>query len=326
VNRLPILVTGSIRSGTTWMGKVLGSAPGVAVIHEPFNIDHQLGMFAHRWSHQYTYLTDGAPESETVEQALRDTLAHRYRPLLHVRNVESVPRSLGLLRDLPRSWLRRHVSHPRALLKDPIALFSAEWLAERFDMDVVIMVRHPGAFAWSYVRIAEPNRLPDLIAQTSFRDGPLRPFSDEIEKAARSGDPIYQAAVLWHVTYATVTAYQERHPDWVVVRHEDLSTRPFETFPDLLARLNLPFTERTRRFIDLTTNGQNPVEAPLHKLHHMRRNSRENVTAWQRRLSSREIRQIRGLTEDVSGLFYADSSWPRSTRAVPNEATSDASS
>ena len=102
MNRLPILVTGSIRSGTTWVGKVLGTAPGVAVIHEPFNIDHQLGMFAHRWSHQYTYLTDGAPESETVEQALRDTLAHSYRPLLHLRNVESMPRSLGLLRDLPR--------------------------------------------------------------------------------------------------------------------------------------------------------------------------------------------------------------------------------
>jgi hypothetical protein len=322
----PILVTGSIRSGTTWVGKLLGTAPGIAVIHEPFNVDHQLGMFAHRWSYQYTYLTEGAPESTSVEDALRDTLSYKYRPLLHIRKVESLPRSLGLLRDLPRSWFRRHVSHPRPLLKDPIALFSAEWLAERFDMDVVIMIRHPGAFAWSYVRIAEPNRLTDLIQQRSLREGPLQPFADEIERAARAEDPIHQAAVLWRVIYATVTGFQERHPEWVVVRHEDLSTHPYDTFPDLLARLDLPFTEKTRRFIELTTNGQNPVEAPGHKLHHIRRNSLENVIAWQRRLSQSEISQIRGLTEDVSGLYYTDSSWPRSPWTVPIEATSDASS
>jgi hypothetical protein len=326
MTRRPILVTGSIRSGTTWVGKTLGTAPGVAVIHEPFNIDHQLGIFAHRWSNQYTYLTNEAQETTTVGDALADTLAFRYRPLLHLRNVESTRRTLGLLRDLPRFWYRRHVSHPRPVLKDPIAVFSAEWLAERFDMDVVTMVRHPGAFAWSYRRIAEPNRLTDLIQQKALREGPLQPFVDEIARAARTEDPIYQAAVLWRVTYATVAAYQERHPDWVLVRHEDLSTRPFVTFPDLFTRLDLPFTERTERFIELTTNSENPAESPHHKLHHLRRNSRANVTAWQRRLSLGEISQVRRLTEDVAGLYYTDSTWPRTGGNLGIEAFSDVSS
>lgn len=320
----PILVTGSIRSGTTWVGKTLGTAPGVAVIHEPFNVDHQQGIFAHRWSHQYTYLTDGDPRASMVEDALQDTLDFRYRPILHLRSFESMSRSFGLLRDFPRFWFRRHISHPRPLLKDPIALFSAEWLAERFDMDVVTMVRHPGAFAWSYVRIAEPNRFKDFIQQRALMEGPLRQFAEEIEHAGRTEDPIFQAAVLWRVTHATVTAYQERHPEWVVVRHEDLSTRPFDTFSGLFTRLDLPITDRTRRFIELTTSARNPVEAPHDKLHELRRNSVENVTTWQRRLSPEEIRRIRLLTEDVADRYYTDSSWPRSvvTTDVAWEASS----
>lgn len=310
----PILVTGSIRSGTTWVGKTLATAPGVALIHEPFNIDHPVGIFAHRWSHQYTYLTDGGDETTRVDHALRDTLGFHYRPLSHLRNRESALRTFGLLRDLPRFWYRRHVSRPRPLLKDPIALFSAEWLSERFDMDVVIMIRHPGAFAWSYQRIAEPNRFTDLLDQRAVMEGPLEPFVVEVERAARTNDPIYQAAILWRVLYATVAGYQDRHPDWVLARHEDLSTYPLEKFGDLFVRLELPFTEKTRHFIEHTTNRLNPVEAPNGKVHHIRRNSRENVNVWQRRLSWEDIGRVRTLTEDVADGFYATSTWPSSSR------------
>ena len=37
VSDKPILVTGAHRSGTTWVGKMLALAPGVAYVHEPFN-------------------------------------------------------------------------------------------------------------------------------------------------------------------------------------------------------------------------------------------------------------------------------------------------
>lgn len=306
----PILVTGSIRSGTTWVGKALATAPGVALIHEPFNIDHQIGILAHRWSHQYTYLTAEGAETRDVDRALEDTLGFRYRPLAHLRNHESAVRTLGLVRDLPRYWYRRHLSQPKPLLKDPIALFSAEWLAHRFDMDVVVMVRHPGAFAWSYMRIAEPNRFADLLQQGDLLEGPLEPFVVDIERAARSDDPIYQAAILWRVVYATVTGYQDRNPNWAVTRHEDLSARPLETFPPLFDRLGLSFTTKTRRFIELTTSEGNPVEALDDRLHHLRRNSRENVSVWQKRLSPDAIGRVRALTEDVADRFYTNSSWP----------------
>lgn len=306
----PILVTGSIRSGTTWVGKTLGTAPNVAVIHEPFNMDHPMGLFAHRWTSQYTYLDERAEEEASVERALGDTLSFRYRPGAHLRNRESLGRTLGIVRDLPRFWYRRLVSSPRPIVKDPIALFSAEWLAERFDMEVVVMIRHPGAFAWSFKRIAEPNRLADLLAQGELMEGLLAPFVADLERAARIGDPMHQAATLWRISYATVSGYGDRHPDWVFLRHEDLSLSPLGGFHVLFDRLDMPFTRRTARFIDLTTNASNPTEAPPAKLHHLRRNSADNVAVWQQRLSPDEIGCVRHLTEDVAAGFYEASSWP----------------
>ena len=35
----PILVTGSHRSGSTWLGQMIGASDAVGYIHEPFNID-----------------------------------------------------------------------------------------------------------------------------------------------------------------------------------------------------------------------------------------------------------------------------------------------
>ena len=37
----------------------------------------------------------------------------------------------------------------RPLLKDPIAIMSCEWLAETFNMDVIVVIRHPAAFVAS---------------------------------------------------------------------------------------------------------------------------------------------------------------------------------
>lgn len=305
----PILVTGAIRSGTTWVGRLLAAAPGVAYIHEPFNVDHPVGTFAHRWRHQYTYLTEETGIAGEVARAMADTLAFRYRPLVHLRRYDGPLRSLGAVRDLPRSWYRRLLAHPRPLLKDPIALFSAEWLARSFGMDVVIMVRHPGAFAWSYLRIAEPNRFPDLLAQPELMRGPLAPFADEVTRAARSDDPIFQAGTLWRIVYAVVDEYRERHPCWVITRHEDLSVDPFGEFPGLFARLGLPYTSRVQRLVQGTTSPVNPVEAPSGALHHLRRDSRRNTSVWRRRLSPEDILRLRTLTAGVADRFYGPFTW-----------------
>lgn len=307
--RAPILVTGAIRSGTTWVGRSLGTAPGVAVVHEPFNLDHSQGVFAHRFPYQYPYLPNGAAEADLVDRAMDDTLRFRYRPVVHLRRFENPRRTLGLFRDLPLSWYRRFVVRPRPLLKDPIAVFSAEWLAKRFGMAVVVTVRHPAAFTWSYLRIDEPNRFSDLLAQPALMEGPLAPHAEDVARAARNDDPVVQAALLWKIVYSVVDEYRLCQPGWFVTRHEDLSLDPMGRFCALFERLGLPFTARTRRFLQRTTASTNPVEAPHGSLHYLRRHSRRSLGVWRHRLPTDEVARVRCLTEEVSDRFYEPSSW-----------------
>lgn len=41
----------------------------------------------------------------------------------------------------------------RPLVKDPFALFSAEWFADNFDAEVIVIVRHPAAVVSSIKRL-----------------------------------------------------------------------------------------------------------------------------------------------------------------------------
>lgn len=281
----------------------------MALVHEPFNIDHPQGVFAHHWPYQYAYIQDGTQQADEIADVLADTLSFRYRPLRHLLSFENVRRTAGMARDLPRFWYRHAVSRPRVLMKDPIAFFSAGWLSERFDMDVVVMVRHPGAFTWSYLRISEPNRLGDLLSQPALMEGPLAPFADDIVAASRDDDPIRQATTLWRAVYHVAGEYQSSHPDWLVRRHEDLSLDPLGEFPKLFADLDLPFTPRVLDYLERTSDTGNPVESPPGVLHHLHRDSRRNVSAWKKRLPADDVERIRRLTADVADRFYEPDSW-----------------
>lgn len=305
----PILVTGAIRSGTTWVGQVLARAPGVALVHEPFNIDHPQGVFAHHWQYQYAYIQDGTQEADEVASALADTLSFRYRPMRHLLSFENVRRTAGMARDLPRFWYRHAVSRPRVIMKDPIAFFSASWLEERFDMDVVVMVRQPAAFVWSYLRIGEPNRLGDLVAQPALMEGSLAPLAGEIVKASQDDDPILQATTLWRAVHHLLSDYRDSRPGWLIRRHEDLSLDPLGEFSKLFLELDLDLTGRAQRYLERTTGTGNPVEAPPGVLHELYRDSRRNVSAWKKRLPADEVGRIRRLTADVADRFYESESW-----------------
>ena len=51
-----ILITGSHRSGTTWIGRTISEHPKVEYIHEPFNVDHpnpRIGLEINTWFAYY---------------------------------------------------------------------------------------------------------------------------------------------------------------------------------------------------------------------------------------------------------------------------------
>lgn len=305
--RRPILVTGSHRSGSTWLGQMIAASDDVGYIHEPFNIDRGPGICRTRFPYWFTYIppgTDGAAAGD-----FRRLLEFRYNYLAQVLDVRSKRDVRILARDGGR-FLRYRMQHARPLVKDPMALFSAEWIAETFDAQVVIVVRHPAAFASSIKLDGWTHPFSHFLNQPALMEDHLSPFREEIAAFAREEhDILDQAALLWRLVHHTVAEYRAHHAEWLIVRHEDLSRDPIDGFRTLYQVLGLSFTEEVEEVILRSTSQTNPVDRDANGRLFLTRDSRANVDNWRRRLTPDEIDLVRTRVADISPLFYDDNEW-----------------
>jgi hypothetical protein len=301
----PILVTGAHRTGTTWVGKMLAASPQVAYISEPLNILHRPGVLRAPVLKWYTLISE-ENEAEYLP-AFRAMLGFRYGLWREVRSVRSSKDFLRMGRDFS-IFLRGRLLGKRPLIKDPFAVFSAPWFAERLGCRVVITVRHPAGFASSLKRLNWSFDFHDLLDQPLLMQRWLGVDRAEME-LAYTDDVIGQAALLWRVVYRVVARMMKLYPSFIVVRHEDLSLDPVSCYRDLYAALDLDFTPKVEESILKSSSSENPAELSKKKVHAVKLDSRANLDNWKKRLSEAEVMHIRKITGKTAKLFYSDEEW-----------------
>lgn len=299
------MVTGAHRSGTTWVGKMLAAGGQAAYISEPLNVLHRPGVYSAPTQHWYTYICV-ENEAEFLP-ALRQTLAFRYHTWDEIQSLRSRKDALRMARDW-LTFLAGRLGRKRPLLKDPFAVFSAPWFSKRLASRVVVTVRHPAAFASSLKRLSWPFQFNDLLSQPLLMKHLLEPFRAEIE-AASTEDTIGQAALLWKIIYHTVDVYRRQYPEFIILRHEDLSLNPIEGFYDLYTALDMRFNARAHQAVEKSTSADNPREVSTDAVHAYRLDSRANLAHWKSRLTRDEIQHIARITAETAALFYPDIDW-----------------
>jgi Sulfotransferase family len=303
----PILVTGSHRSGTTWVGRTLALSPGVGYVHEPFFPRRWPGWLRAPLPHVYQHIS--AEDGDRYAGRIEDVLAFRY-PLSGLLKVRSARQAFQLAEEVPFAlWYRLRRARP--LLKDPFALMAAEWLAERFGVEVVVTIRHPAAFVGSILRLDWPRfDFRQWTGQPRFMKGLAGPFGTEIRAFAdREGDPIDEAILLWNVTHHVIAEYRDRRPGWTFVRHEDLTEEPVKGFRELYERLDLDWDPVAEAAIVRSTSDPNRGDVPAYLHRSVRRDSRAARWTWLQRLTVEERERIREGTAKVSSRFYGEEDW-----------------
>jgi len=313
----PILVTGAHRSGTTWVGKMLAADALIAYISEPLNVLHRPGVFRAKVSHWYQYICE-ENESEYL-LALQELLDFDYHLWDEIRSIRSLKDFLRMGRDF-RIFSNGLLHGQRVLIKDPFAVFSAPWFAQKSNCKVVVTVRHPAAFANSLKRLNWPFDFKNLLDQPLLMRDYLEPYRDEMQ-SIKSDDIIGQAALLWKMVYRSVHSIlqhgfarqhgaRELNPGFIVIRHKDLSRDPVNGYRGLYASLGLDFTPRVEKIILNSSSSDNPVELSRKKTHSIKLDSLASVDNWKKRLTEDEIKRVREITEEVSHLYYSDNEWP----------------
>jgi hypothetical protein len=283
---------------------MLALAPGVVYLHEPFNMDYaHPGKCTAQFPYRFTYITD---ENETeYGPALARTFALRYNAWAEMRATGQVWRPL---RDA-LGYTRLRWQGTRTLVKDPLAVFSTEWLARRFDMSVVVLIRHPAAFAGSIKRFGWSAPFAELMAQPLWRRDWLDSLADTVA-LAHTWPIVDQAALLWRLVYAGVQRWQTEHPDWHFIRHEDLSRNPVARFEALYGALGLTFDAEIADAVRAHSSPDNPTAAPAgESAPGLRLHSRANIWNWRQRLTEAEVRRVRELAEPVAAAWYDAADW-----------------
>ncbi|MCD4781125.1 MAG: sulfotransferase [Candidatus Omnitrophica bacterium] len=309
-----ILVTGSHRSGTTFVGKMLALSPNVGYIFEPFN--KVLGVEGvDVWN---PYIKNGGLLEKKYHYILKNVLngKAKYKEpwKLSSKNkqelmLKTIARNIFGDKKIRKYRLLKYKPWvTRLLIKDPIACFSAEWMHKKLNMDTVIIIRHPVAFIGSIKRLNYKFDFQEFIKQKELMDDFLGERID-LNIDFNKLSIIEEGALLWNCIYSVLFAYLDRNPNMIGIRHEDISNFPVEKFQYLYDKLNLVFTKKIEIIIKRFTNIDNPSDPVNNRPHVLKRNSQENIKRWKKLLNLNEIKQIRMLTEPLACKFYNDMDW-----------------
>ncbi|MEO8425269.1 MAG: hypothetical protein ABI595_15335, partial [Actinomycetota bacterium] len=266
--------------------------PRVAYLWEPFSVLHRPGILGTAFPYWFPYICQ--ENQDAYIQPIRDMLAFRYGAGAELRIARSAKDAGRLLRDWWRFavWRARDA---RPLLKDPIAVFSSEWLADTFDADVVVMIRHPAAFVNSVKRRELHHPFGHFLHQPLLMRDLLHPYAEEIERFAAAEQPLMdQGILLWTLVHHAIARFQEVRPGWTFLRLEDVARDPVVQFEKLYGALDLTFDADVRRDVLEHSDPSNPVE--VLDMASRRRDSRASVVAWKTQLSPEEIGSIRQAT------------------------------
>ena len=294
-NKKPIIVTGAHRSGTTWVGQMIALDKNVRYIHEPFNIDEPR---IHPLKYWFEYISFDDPEERQKEiyEFIDEILDFNLKGVSKDFKMINGPRDI--LRFIKDTYER---INKRPLLKDPIVVMSTDWIAEKFNADVVALIRHPAAFIAS-IKVKDWEHFFHHFIEQEKLMNILGPYADKIRKYSElHPDIIDQGILLWNIIYYRISQYQKVHPEWIFIRHEDLSLDPVNEYKKIYEKLGLNFTSKIEKKIIDSTSSK--------KAKHLKRDSKKNIFTWKNRLSEKDIKRIKKGTQEVSSQFYGENDW-----------------
>lgn len=286
----PILITGSHRSGSTWLANMLALTDNTLIAHEPFNIEswaYGLDGLAKHW---FTY-APALPQDEAL-QAFDKVIKQQTRKIF--------------LKNQPQHWFPP-LRGGRLIIKDPIASLSSDWISRNFALEVVVLIRHPAAFAASLKRLGWRHPFEHFLEQEMLMQRYLKPYEDELVE--KPDDIVRQAGLAWKILYTVLRTHIANNPGWIVKKHETLSTNPVAELKRLYETLGLQWNAAVESKVNEYTQTGNPTDVPGDTVHQMRRDSVANVHRWKKVLTEKETVQLREITHPISDLYYSEEDW-----------------
>jgi len=306
-----VFVTGVIRSGTTFTGKILSIPLVVDYIHEPFNTG--CGMEGMNRRYRYVRPEPDTPEMERLHSLTTDLFDYNFD--LQTVYHEEDPWYRSLAKTIVGSrgpfYLRLAKANPfhtASIIKDPTGSMMANYLYHRFDVQPVVVLRHPVSLVASFRRLGWWPTSDKLLEQSALVHDH---FTNARVKPSRIDSPlpdhIEDSCLHWCLVNQVLLDWAERH-DWTVVRHETLCDHPLSTFRQLYRTLELPWSRFVDRKVRKLTTGPS-AQADNNQVQDFRRDSGSIFETRLQSISKARRREIYEVTKEVALRVYSESSF-----------------
>jgi hypothetical protein len=307
-----VIILGSGRSGTTWLGKLFDSHPDVVYRHEPdsLNVNTLIPFLPPK--HQAPRYVEAARLYLKELRAARYAKSLGQRPFF-AKSYRSSPRQSGFVASamalkaleqfhragLPPAWLRVPAfldvppgASATFVIKSVSSLCRAYLFSRAApDANIIHIVRHPCGVVASRLRgIAIGLMSGETYLESLFRiDEVARyPFTYEYMKNA---DLEQKMTYQWMIQNDKVFVEMKNNPNYRLVRYEELCAKPCRVIKNLFQFVGLGWSSQTERFIKSLEEKADRPSA----YHGVMRSPSASVDRWTRELDREQITWILGV-------------------------------
>lgn len=214
----PILVAGSGRSGTTWLGNIIAGNER-RILFEPFDC-RRVPEFSDIGLRPYFAEKDEVPNLKaTVTALLNGAITNEWI-------------------DQDKNRLDPLADNGALLIKEIRVNGMLAWLSRNFPCSVVYLVRDPFAVVASRMKLGWETHIESFTTQPRLMEDFLSPFTGTIEGARTVAQ---KHAVMWCIENL-VPLRQLPKQSWIYCRYEKLVAHPEMEAGRLLELLGLEFT------------------------------------------------------------------------------------
>jgi hypothetical protein len=309
-NRRFLLLVGTARSGTTWLGNILNSSPRSVYSHEPLMRypDDELRPLLDR-------IMSGGELSADEREAVLDHWSRAYfavrRPPFFKKEYSRWPGKAPWATWLMVHGVRRgyrlfqylfspssEASYDLVAKQGGLSVHGPNFVRALVPEALIVIVRHPCAVITSVRRGQRLGLMQPDGDRTGWFDDHL-PLAEELGYGRRDVEAMSDgefAALDWLIENSIYKKMLDEHTNSQLVVYRDLCRDPLAVTETLFDALGWEMTSQTMRFLHETTTRQTSRLTSLltasHSYFSVYKPGERSLNAWKRELSRREQEEI----------------------------------
>jgi len=282
--RKSILVAGTARSGTTWLGDLITSQIPCRILFEPFNPDL---VSEYRAFHYFQYMR---PDSENDQL---HAFAHKV-----------------FSGEIRNPWIDRQnewILPKYRLIKEIRANLLLKWLHDHFsEVPILFLLRHPCAVVLSRLELgwASDSDIKPFLSQPELVSDYLGDHLALIRSAKTTEE---KHAIIWSVS-TLVPLKQFKPGELKIVYYENLCTQPEIELPDIFKSIGQHYENPRIDKINQPSQTAKETSAVV--------TGKDKVTHWKKKLTPSQIENILRVV-DRFGLSHIYGDLPMPLNSTP---------